>query len=73
MYIQHKVNEEQTRLKLPQQKEIEEATTLQQQQEKEWYRECRVQNEDSRKPGRVPRGSESREKEDNSTAVSETT
>ena len=35
LYIQHKVNEEQTKLKLHQQKEIEEAIFLQNQREKE--------------------------------------
>ena len=38
MYIQHKVNEEQTKLKLHQQKEIEEAIFLQHQKEEEWNR-----------------------------------
>ena len=38
LYIQHKVNEEQTKLKLHQQKEIEEAIFLQNQREEEWYR-----------------------------------
>ena len=37
LYIQHKVNEEQTKLKLHQQKEIEEAIFLQNQREEEWY------------------------------------
>ena len=38
LYIQHKVNEEQTKLKLHQQKEIEEAIFLQNQREEELYR-----------------------------------
>ena len=38
LYIQHKVNEEQTKLKLHQQKETEEAIFLQNQREEEWYR-----------------------------------
>lgn len=48
LYIQHKVNEEQTKLKLHQHKEIEEAIFLQNQREEEWYRkkhvEYRLQN-----------------------------
>ena len=74
LYIQHKVNEEQTRLKLQQQKEIEEATILQQQREEEWYRKkLEFEKKDYRKPGRAPRRSKSREKHDNSTAVGKTT
>ena len=38
LHIQHKVNEEQTKFKLHQQKEIEEAIFLQNEREEEWYR-----------------------------------
>ena len=37
LYVQQKINEEQTRLKLRQQKEIENAVMEQQQREEEWY------------------------------------
>ena len=37
LYVQQKVSEEQTRLRLQQQKEIENATIQQQQREEEWY------------------------------------
>ena len=38
LYIQRKVNQKQTKLKLHQQKEIEEAIFVQNQREEEWYR-----------------------------------
>ena len=38
LHIQQKINEEQTKFRLHQQKEIEEATVRQQQREEEWYR-----------------------------------